>query len=336
MAPTAVVSVLVVVGLAAFVCSLAPDGTIGALTFARPSALLYDVVPMFRAYARFGVVVQLMAALLAGIGVEYLRRTGTRRAQIACVSLVALAVGEYAVAPSAMSRDVLPTSAHRWVAQQGDHIRALDCTVLDQESASVRWLTGGRVGLLDGSIDDCTDMHLPRRLAADGYTHLLVRRDAADLQSFAPDHPLLDGLRVTARFADGQVFEVVAAPMPIQTERITGFAARAHNAEWAWRTLEPDAAWTIVNTAPIPVTATLTLEMSAVARPRRLELRLDGRDVYALVVEPFRRNQQIGPLTIAPGAHELTFHTAGLAAGEACRSPFAFGTWNWTVQREAP
>ena len=73
---------------------------------------------MFRAYARFGVVVQLMAALLAGIGVDYLRRAGTRRAQIACLALVALAAGEYAVSPSALWRDVLPTAAHRWVARQ--------------------------------------------------------------------------------------------------------------------------------------------------------------------------------------------------------------------------
>ena len=94
--------------MAALVCSLSPERTIGAFTFVRPSALLYDVVPMFRSYARFGVVVQLMAALLAGIGVDYLRRAGTRRAQIACLALVALAAGEYAVAPSALWRDVLP------------------------------------------------------------------------------------------------------------------------------------------------------------------------------------------------------------------------------------
>ena len=72
------VPVLVVVAVAALVCSLSPERTIGAFTFVRPSALLYDVVPMFRSYARFGVVVQLMAALLAGIGVDHLRRAGTR------------------------------------------------------------------------------------------------------------------------------------------------------------------------------------------------------------------------------------------------------------------
>ena len=102
------VPVLVIVAAAALVCSLSPERTIGAFTFVRPSAVLYNVVPMFRSYARFGVVVQLMAALLAGIGVDYLRRAGTRRAQIVCLALVALAAGEYAVAPSALWRDVLP------------------------------------------------------------------------------------------------------------------------------------------------------------------------------------------------------------------------------------
>ena len=41
---------------------------------AAPSALFYSVLPMFRAYARFGVVVQLMAVRLAGIGVNSTRR----------------------------------------------------------------------------------------------------------------------------------------------------------------------------------------------------------------------------------------------------------------------
>ena len=124
------VPVLVIVAVTALVCSLSPERTIGTFTFVRPSALLYDVVPMFRSYARFGVVVQLMAALLAGIGVEYLRRAGTRRAQIVCVALVALAAGEYMVWPPALWRDVLPTSAHRWVTRQPDRLRVLDCAPL--------------------------------------------------------------------------------------------------------------------------------------------------------------------------------------------------------------
>jgi hypothetical protein len=148
-----------------------------------------------------------MAALLAGIGVDQLRQAGTKRAQIVCVALVALAAGEYAVSPSALWRDVLPTAAHRWVMQQVGPMRVLDCTPLGQESESVQWLTGYRVTLLGGSISDCTDANLSRKLAANGYTHLLVRRDTAAGQWLA-DHPAPDGLRVAARFDAAQVFIV--------------------------------------------------------------------------------------------------------------------------------
>src|SRR5688572_32659367 len=51
------------------------------------------------------------------------------------VSLVAF---EYAVAPAAQWRDVLPTRVHRWLLQQPQPVRALDCTQFSQESASDR------------------------------------------------------------------------------------------------------------------------------------------------------------------------------------------------------
>ena len=303
------VPVLVIVAVAALVCSLSPERTIGAFTFVRPSALLYNVVPMFRSYARFGVVVQLMAALLAGVGVDWLRRAGTKRAQIVCVALVALAAGEYAVSPFALWRDVLPTTAHRWVTRQPGRVHALDCTPLDQESESVQWLTGYRVTLLGGSISDCTEPNLPQKLAATGYTHLLVRRDTADGQSFA-DHPAPDGLRVAASFDDGQVFAVTAQTPAIYTATMTGFFPREHDGERSWRWMGADAAWTIVNTSARPIVATLGLEMSAFHRARRMELLLDGRrveNVQTLVVEPSRRIYQIGPLTMPPAIMSSCF-----------------------------
>jgi hypothetical protein len=337
------VPVLVIVAVAALVCSLSPERTIGAFTFVRPSALLYRVVPMFRSYARFGVVVQLMAALLAGIGIDRLRLAGTKSAQIVCVALVALAAGEYAVSPSALWRDVLPAAAHRWVVQQVDPVRVLDCTPLDQESESVQWLTGHRVTLLGGSISDCTDPNLSRKLAANGYTHLLVRRDTIEGQLLA-NHPAPDGLRVAARFDDGQVFAVSADRAAIYTAAMTGFFPRERDAEWAWRWMGTDAAWTIANTSARPIVATLGLEMSAFHRARRLEVRLDGRHVQTLVVDPSRRIYQLGPLSVIPGEHELVFHpaeeptVAGVVIDNDDRRPlsFALGTWNWTVRGEQP
>ena len=340
------VPVLVLVAVAALVCSLSPERTIGGFTFVRPSALLYDVVPMFRAYARFGVVVQLMAALLAGIGVDYLRRAGSRRVRIACLALVALAAGEYAVWPPALWRDVLPTTAHRWITQQPGRVLALDCTPHNQASESVQWLTGYHVTTLGGSIDDCTEPNLSQKLAANGYTHLLVRQDTADGQWLAR-RPAENGLRVAATFDDGQVLAVTASTPGIYTATMTGFFPREHDADRTWRWMGGDAAWTIVNTRAQPIVATLDVELSAFHRARRLEMLLDGRpveNVQTLVVEPASRTYQIGPLMVNPGGHELLFRPAAAPTvasdvidnGDRRPLSFALGTWSWTVRGEQP
>jgi hypothetical protein len=330
------VPVLIMVAVAALVCSLSPERTIGGFTFVRPSALLYTIAPMFRSYARFGVVVQLMAALLAGIGVDYLRRNGTMRARLVCLAMVALAVGEYAVAPSAVWRDVLPTAAHRWVTRQPGHVRALDCTPFDQESESVQWLTDHRVTLLGGSTSDCMEPNLSEKLAATGYTHMLVRHDTAAGLWFA-GHRSPHGFRVAASFDDGQVFAITAPTLPIHTATMTGFLPREHDGEWTWRWMAADAAWTIVNTSPQAIVTTLSVELAAFHRARRLELRLDGRHVQTFVVEPSRRIYRIGPLTVLPGGHELVFHPVEVPTVARdvidSRDPrplsFALGTWSW-------
>jgi hypothetical protein len=342
-ASLASVPLLVLMAVAALVCSLSPERVIGAFTFVRPSALLYNVVPMFRSYARFGTLVQLMAALLAGVGVDYLRRAGTRRARIASLALVTLAAGEYAVAPWTMWRDVLPTTAHRWVTRQPGRVRALDCTPFNRESEPIRWLTGDRVTSQGNSTNDCKEPNLSQKLAAFGYTHLLVRRDTADGQWFAT-HPAVDGLRVAADFDDGRVFAVTARAPAIYTATMTGFFPREHEKEWTWRWMGKTAAWTIVNTSAQPIVTTLAIELSAFHRPRRIQLLLDGCQVQTIVVEPSRRIYQVGPLTVGSGGHELVFHPAEepTAAGQVInngdrrRLSFALGTWHWTVQSEQP
>jgi hypothetical protein len=335
------VPVLVVVAITAVICSLSPERTIGDFTFRRPSAFLYPLVPMFRSYARFGVVVQLMAALLAGIGVDRLLRVSTRPAWIACGALVILAAGEYAVSPSALWRDVLPTTAHRWLVQQGDAVQALDCAPPDAESESVPWLTGHRVTLLGGAVTDCNEPNLSHKLAANGYTHLLVRRGASGVNlPSAGKAP--DGLRLAARLNDGQVFEVTTPRPAIYTAEMTGFSPRERDVWWTWRWMGVDASWTVVNTRARPVVATLRLEAVTFQHARRLALRFDGRDVQTLVIGPSRQVYQAVPLVVNPGAHELVFHpvdaptVASDVIDNGDRRPlsFAIGAWSWGVEDE--
>ncbi len=332
---TARVPLLLVLAAVAFACSLSPEWTVANLTVVRPSSALYELAPMFRAYARFGVVVQLMAVLLAGIGVDFLRRTGSRVGPIVCVALVSLVAFEYAVAPAAQWRDVLPTRAHRWLLQQPQPVRALDCTQFSQESASVQWLTKQRVTVADRSAIDCTDPNAARQLATAGYTHLLVRRSNSDGEWFVR-HTAPDGLRLATQFDDGVVF-AVSSLTPVFTTTMTGFFKRERDREWWWHWMEADAAWTVVNTSTQSIDAAVNLEVSAFHHARDLQVRLAGRPVQMLRVEPERRVYRIGPLTVQPGEQRLEFHAieppevAGEVAGsrDSRRLSFALGAWNW-------
>jgi hypothetical protein len=332
------VPVLAAVGLVALLCSLSPERTIGTLTIPAPSALLYLVVPMFRSYARFGVVVQLMAALLAGIGLDYLRRTGIREARIAAAVLPIIAAGEYAVSPSALWRDTLPTRAHRWVARQPGPVRALDCAPLTQESSSIQWLTGDRVTLLEGPPEDCLEPNLSQKLAANGYTHLVVRRGTLVSQLF-DDHAPPEGLTLAARFPDGRVFAITTARPSVYTATMRGFFPREYDNARSWRWMGGQAEWTVVNTGTVPIVAMLGLELSA-NPSERMDVRLDGRHLQTLMIEPSRRRYQLGPLTVGPGDHELAFQAMGALTipddrgsnGDRRQLSFELGTWTWTVR----
>jgi hypothetical protein len=340
--PLAAVPVLAAVAVAALLCSLSPERTAGPFTFAWPSAFIYSMMPMFRAYARFGVVVQLMAALLAAVGAEHLWRHDTRRTRMTCAGLLALAVCEYGVWPPSLWRDVLPTPAHRWVIQQADRVHALDCAPMTPDSASVQWLTGNRVSSNE-YIDDCTEPNLAGKLSAAGYSHLLVRRQTTEGRRFDSQR-VPEGLRIAARFENAEVFAVTAPAPAVYTARMTAFDSREFDDTWTWRWMGGEAAWTIVNRTNHGIVATADVEMSAFDRARGLTLLLDDRKMQALIVGEGRRMNRIGPLVLSPGAHELVFRASEaptvaddvMKNGDRRALSFALGTWRWTVQQEQP
>lgn len=336
------IPVLTIVAAAALVCSLSPERVIGQFTFTRPAAWLYEVVPMFRSYARFGVVVQLMAALLAGIGVDWLLRTGGQRARTACAVLLAVVAIEYAVWPPALWRDVLPTTAHRWALQQPGRVQVLDCTPRNQESATMEWLSGGRLTPSSGTVADCAEPDLAARLEGRGYTHLLVRRKA----SAADGRVDLTGggFRLVARHPDAEVFEVAATRPAIYTSTISGLFPREWNPQWSWRWSESGAAWTVMNTTGSAVDARLDVELAAFHQPRHVEILIDGRSVTHLSIVPERRIYRVELMNLAPGEHRLLFQPAEpatavsdvRATGDARALSFALGTWTWRTTGARP
>jgi hypothetical protein len=126
-------------------------------------------------------------------------------------------------------------------------------------------------------------------------------------------------LQVTARFTDGQLFEVLTGTPAIYTAAMAGFSPREHDAAWRWRWMSADAAWTIVNTTMQPAVATLSLDLLPFAHARRLAVSLDGRALQTLVVHPAEP-----PTVAADVVHN----------GDGRALSFAVGTWTWTVRED--
>ncbi len=78
----------VFLAIVAWFFSQAPWWKIGAFKIYMPSFFIYKILPMFRAYCRFGVVVMLAMAVLAGFGLKFvLERFKTQKSKIAVTTL---------------------------------------------------------------------------------------------------------------------------------------------------------------------------------------------------------------------------------------------------------
>jgi hypothetical protein len=232
-----------------------------------------------------------------------------------------------------MSRDVLPTAAHRWVVTHLADARVLDCAALTMESESVEWLTRGRVALSGAAIESCADAQLPELMAANGFTHVIARAPFDELRSQA-------GLEIYASFDDSRLYAVTAEPPAIYTAATAGFHRRERDEEWTWRWMGGDGTWIVVNTTGAPLSVLLHLELSAFERARDLEVLLDGQPVHAMEVQRGRRLYAIGPVRVLPGSRQLVFHPveAPTIASEATmttdrrRLSFAVGASRWSVE----
>ncbi len=291
---------------------------------------------MFRSYARFGVVVALMTALLAGAGADWLVAFRSRLAKIALVALLAIAVVD-SVPLTWRARDVLPTSAHRWLADHPD-ARTLDCTGSSPAEALVPWLMHDRLTLRAGALNDCTDPVLATTLAALGYTHLLVRGDT--VRPLVHQIATLEGLTLVRTARDAQLFAVTAPRPVVATVEVSGFHDREGDAGDAWRWMGSAGSWCVLNTSDHVVTAQVEIDLSAFPGARHVRIEVDERELdQVLDVGPQRTIQTIGPLTLTPGEHLLSFRNLEPAStadaevhnGDPRFLTLRFGHWQWHV-----
>ena len=324
------------IALWAWFCSLAPHTEIGPVALTTPSAFLYWHLPMFRSYARFGIVVALTTALLVGAGAEWLISLRSRVARFAPVVVLAIAVVD-SVPLTWRARDVLPTSAHRWLADHST-ARTLDCTAASPAATQVPWLMHDRLTMRTGALNDCTDPALPTALAALGYAHVIVRGSAG--RPLVHQVAALEGLALVRTAQDAQLFAVTAPTPVVATVGVTGFHDREGFAGDVWRWMGSAGSWFIVNTSDHVVSAQVEIDLSAFPRARHVRIDVDHRELGRMLdVGPERALQTIGPLTLTPGEHLLSFRSVEPASsadaevhnGDTRFVTIRFGRWKWHV-----
>jgi hypothetical protein len=322
---------------AALVCSLSPERRIGTFQFLRPSALLYEVAPMFRAYARFGVVVGLMTAVLAGAGAAWLWRRPTPSGRRAAALLLALTVIELLPFPPWRWRDVLPTRAHRWLASQPARLRILDCVPPSRLSDALAVpLLGHETTLLGAApFEDCGEPRLGDKLGAMGYTHVLVRADSATGR-WLNTQPVPDGLAAGPAFDDGRIFEVKAGPPRVYVRAMGGFHPREYEGQRTWRWMGETGALRLVAAQATPPMV-LRVDMKAFPHPRRVAWLLDGRRHGETEVATQWRRYELPLPPLAAGEATVTFVSSEPAVvaddvlDNADRRPLALALGAWDV-----
>ena len=331
----------VVIGTAAFFFSLAPGQTLFAVPLLSPASALHDVLPMFRSVARFGVVVGLAAASLAGIGAAHLLASRARAARAGAVALLAMTVLEMPLVPPWRWHPVLPTEGHRWLTQVPPASRILELGRHTPADRALPALLRRDLTFLDPNIADVAAPDLAQALAAQGYTHALYRRPSAAGQ-WLEAHPA-GGLRRLQDFPDSVVLAVDPPAPRISTRFESGFYERERGAAGSWRWMHHDGRWSAISHEPRAVTAGLDIEMESLAVPREVEVRLDGVPAATLLVTPSRRRYRLDGLTLSPGVNTLMFHSRTPAAradvvlrnGDPRELSVAIWNWTWTMPRES-
>jgi len=334
------VLVMTIVGAWAYVLSLMPgvdlDGRFGSAL--RSS--LQEFLPMFRAYARLGIVVALAVAIAAGVAVDGLLAmaqsgsVATRRLVLATtVCLLGMAVVEFIPIPW-RARDVLPTRAHRWLTEQGATVRALDCTRFSLAEQSVPWLLGWHaIEFLRPPFEDCGDPLLMDTLMAEGITHLIVRtghdRDTSGIDA---THQFM----LVRSYPDSRVYRVPLS-VPVVTQNVEGFYPWEREPEFR-RWMGQEGQWRLRNLTGGPLHATLRVQLNAFEHTRTLDVRLADVSIQVNVA-PGRRAYSIGPFVLPAGDSELDFRGLEPAtrprdvANSIDARPLTvmFGVWDWTT-----
>jgi len=193
---------------------------------------MYKIIPMVRVYARFGIVVMLAVAVLAGIGLsDILKKIGKRKWRMGFSGLViVLVLFEFWNWPPYRVTDVSKTPpVYAWLAEQPGDFTIAEYPLSGSDYEYLFWQRIHRKPLVNGAMPGTYADEVRKEIVriADPGTAGILRWLGAKYVIFHPDKYLREneatavigavpdvsrvaGLRFVREFAGVQVYKVVA------------------------------------------------------------------------------------------------------------------------------
>jgi hypothetical protein len=237
------IRLLVFIAIGGVIFSMPPYFNLGIFKIYFPSFFMYNIFPMFRAYARFGLLVIISVSILAGIGIKYiLDRIKHPKKKIVFVTLTSfLILFEFNNIPPFHVTDIThPPEVYKWLTKQKGDFLIVEYPigeVMEGETyVEMDYLFYQRIHqkkIVNGAIpgtEACkviqktakiTDVDTPHLLKDLGVKYAIVHlarykegndEKAVDVVGEIPDLSKMRGLRLVEKFDDDEVYEIVTNP----------------------------------------------------------------------------------------------------------------------------
>lgn len=227
------VSFFLFAGIMALIFSHAPWTDIGPFRIFFPAYFMYKIAPMFRIYARFGILVMLSVSVLAGIGLAgLLQKIKFPKRQGILVAVITLLVFvEFApTLPAPIVDAVNPPPVYEWLSQQeGDFVIVEYPLETDYEYLfwqrihQKKLVNGARPGTyadqVRKKIVDILKPETPGILKYLGAKYVILHpakyleSEDAPVIGEVPDISKQKGLKLVKAFDDARVYTITAEPI---------------------------------------------------------------------------------------------------------------------------
>lgn len=233
-----IIGLLLFSGVLGFLFSLPPYINLLFFKIYLPSFFMYKILPMYRAYARFGVLVMLAVSILSGFGFKYIfDKIKLSKVKILFTTLIiGLVLFEFTSIPPLRVTDISnPPKVYEWLAkQEGDFVIAeypmaeegmgeaqMDYDFIFYQRIHQKPLINGasigskgyKIREMIARLDKSSTPGILKYLGTD---YIVVHLDkykttkAADIKGQVPNFSRQSGLKLIKDFGDVQVYGITA------------------------------------------------------------------------------------------------------------------------------